>query len=71
MLRLLMIYPGRPADILKILRADPDFDTSNKMRLGWYDSEYMRLALRCYEANIPVMTDIRIYKLHDHYRKQR
>lgn len=71
MLRLLMGRPGQPFDFPQILRADPDFDTSSKARLGWYDSEYRRLALRCYEDNIPVMTDLRIYALHDQYRNRR
>ena len=70
MLRLLMVHPGQSFDILKILRADPDFDTSNRMRLGLYDGMYRRMAWRCYKSNIPVTTDLRIYQLHDHYRKQ-
>lgn len=70
MLRLLMICPGQSFDILKILRADPDFDTSNRMRLGWYDGMYRRMAWRCYEAHIPIITDHRIYQLHDHHRSR-
>lgn len=71
MLRLLMVHPGQSFDILKILRADPDFDTSNRMRLGFYDSTYRRMAWRCYEAHIPIITDHRIYQLHDQYSNRR
>lgn len=32
MLRLLMVYPGKPMNALHTLRADPDFRTANKDR---------------------------------------
>lgn len=70
MLRLLMVYPGQPFDMLAILRADPDFDTSSKIRLGWYEKEYRSLAWRCYADHIPVMTNLRIYELHDQFRNR-
>lgn len=70
MLRLLMIYPGQSADILKILRADPDFDTSSKIRLGIYERTYKVMAWNCYEAHIPVIMNPHIYQLHDQYRSR-
>ena len=71
MLRLLMVYPGQPFDMMAILRVDHDFDTSSKLCLGWYEKEYRRLAWRCYADHIPVMTNLRIYELHDQFRNRR
>lgn len=70
MLRLLMICPGQSADILKILRADPDFDTSSKIRLGIYERTYKVMAWSCHEAHIPVIMHPHIYQLHDQYRNR-
>lgn len=69
-LRLLMVYPGQPFDILEILRRDPNFDTSSKIRLGVYERMYERMAFRCYEAYIPVILRPGIYQLHDQFHNR-
>lgn len=54
MLRLLMVFPGEPCDILGTLRKDTDFTTEELRRLRIYDDEYNRLAGKCHAAGIPV-----------------
>ncbi len=68
MLRLLMVYPGKPFDVEAILRADPDFDVTKRGRMWWYDGEYKRLAHTCARANIPVTLRINIFYLYDYHR---
>lgn len=63
MLKLLMVYPYTKFDALWILRNDPDFRTDNRARLIWYDGEYKRLSIKCFEAGIPVMMMFHIYDL--------
>lgn len=54
MLRLLMVYPGKPMNALHTLRADPDFRTANKRMLYHYDSTYRSCTFACDRAMIPV-----------------
>lgn len=54
MLRLLMVMPGEPHDILGTLRKDPDFTNERMMAIVWYNEEYDRLMEKCRRAGIPV-----------------
>ena len=62
-LRLLMANPGQPIDILKVLNQDPDFTTTYRRRLLWYQEEYWVLSNKCRCNNIPCQVDLRIYAL--------
>ena len=64
MLRLLMFGPCfTPFTPLGILQVDPDFTTTNRHHLVWYEQEYNRLARKCYAARIPVNTCLQVRHL--------
>ena len=54
MLRLLMVKPGEPHDILGTLRKDGDFTNEKYAVLAIYGDEYNRMAGKCHAAGIPV-----------------
>ena len=54
MLRLLLTCESDVSQIIRVLKADPDFILFDRVRTGWYDCEYRKLSDICAYAHIPV-----------------
>jgi hypothetical protein len=65
MLRLLMLRPNEPHDVLRTLKKDPDFTNDRIMLMNIYQDEYNNLAHKCRSAGIPVnsLALNRLYKV--------